>query len=136
MRSGGLLPEQGSPTSQRLPSSLQNEARDLVKNGITPAEYGKALTILLRRGSEPDKAGMRLDEVRLWFWIAITALVTLTILLSFTATTAFEIGKGKRSVAWQKWHGNLLTEWLPAFIIMGIVASIIGAFIHDRLQGK
>jgi hypothetical protein len=113
--------------------SLQDEARDLVKKGITPAEYGKALTILLRRGSEPDKADLGLDEVPLWFWAAMALILTLAGLLSFTATTAFEIGKGKRSVAWQKWHGNLLRKWVPG-IIIPIALSIIAAIIYEHYR--
>jgi hypothetical protein len=93
--------------------SLRDEARDLVQKGITPAEHDKALTILLRRGYEPERADMGLDEVPFWFWVVIAVWGTLTILLSMTATTAFEVGKGKRTVRWQKWHGNLLRKWVP-----------------------
>ena len=113
--------------------SLRDEAHELIKKGITPEEHGKALEILLRRGVEPDTAETGLDEIPLWFWLAMTLILSLACLLSFTATTAFEIGKGKRSVDWQKWHGNLLRNWVPGLIIpiaLGIIASII--FEHYR----
>jgi hypothetical protein len=115
--------------------SHEVEARELVQKGITPDDHSKALTILLRRGYEYDNADMRMDKVPFWFWGAIATLVIPTILFTITATTAFEIGRGKRSVAWQKWYGNLLTKGVPGFIIMGVLASTIGSFIYDKLRG-
>jgi hypothetical protein len=114
--------------------SLGDDARELVEHGITTAEHSKALTILLRRGYEPDGPERSLGELPFWIWVVLAMLAIPTILLCITSSTAFEIGLGKRSVRWQKWHGNVLRKWMPGFIIMGVVASVVAAMIYERMR--
>jgi hypothetical protein len=118
--------------SQSEPS-LQQEATELLKDGITPTEYGKALTLLLRKEYKTTKeAGF--DEVPFWLWIVIVVFTICAVLLMITATTAFAIGRGNQSVRWQKWYGYMLGTWVPGFLISGVLASVVAAIISDRLR--
>jgi len=113
----------------------REEVSTLIAKGVKTEDHGRALELLLEKSVDPH--GSR-QEIRMpnWFFVVggIAALVSL--LLSFGARTAFQIGKGAASVRWQKQYHSFLRKSVPAFLILGVLASILGSFAFDFLRPK
>jgi hypothetical protein len=110
------------------------EVRELVAKGVKPEDHGRALKLLLEQAADPSNAG---DLIRLprWFYVATVATSVVAILLmAYPARTAFEIGKGAASVQRQKWYDSFLRKAIPGFLIMGVIASMLGSFAFDLLR--
>ena len=121
--------------SRRGGESWAEEAKDVLEKKMTPELQGRALQLLLRKevyGRDPE------IEVSFPYWVrcSIVMILIATLLLVIQATTAFEIGKGKTSVKWQKWYAGILRRILPAFLLMGVVASALGSYVFEYLRTK
>ncbi len=121
-------------------NTWKDEVRKLVAKGVKPEDYGRALELLLWQS-----AGLHNDAVRLiapaWFVVAAITLVIIVgvwaiLLLAVPARTAFEIGKGATSVRRQKWYDSLLRKTIPGFLIMGVLASIVGTVVLELFRSK
>jgi hypothetical protein len=116
------------------PPSWRDDARELVKKGVAPEDHGRALQILLRKEFEGN--GEIFTVVPIWYKFSLIALVIIGILLCVQATTAFDLGKGKASVRWQKWYGGFLRKTIPAFLFVGVAAAVVGSYAYESPAGS
>jgi hypothetical protein len=116
-------------------NSWRDEVRELVAKGVKPEDHGRALELLLRKSAdlaiEPSAI-----QAPLWFSIAAVIMVIVASLLSFPARTAFEIGNGAGSVRRQQRYDRFLRKIIPTFLIMGVLASVLGSFAFEYLRPK
>ena len=66
-----------------------------------------------------------------WFVTGAVILASFATLLTIKARTAFEIGRGAASVKRQKQYDRFLRIFIPAFLTMGVLASILGSAIFE-----
>ena len=116
-------------------NALKDEARKLVIKGVKPEDYGRALEILLQQSVRPP-GGDDLIILPTWYYAATSAMIVVVLLLSFGARTAFEIGKGATIVRRQKRYDTFLRRSIPAFLIMGALASIVGTIALELVRSK
>jgi hypothetical protein len=116
-------------------NTLGQAVRDLVARGVKPADYGQALELLLRLSPEYPKQYGTLYFPAWLVGVAITMALIAT-LLSFQARPAFEIGSGAASVLRQKRYDWFLRKGIPAFFILGVLASALGSFVFEALRVK
>jgi hypothetical protein len=114
-------------------STWKDEVRELLTNGVKPDDQGRALELLLQK-----EAGLTLERTTLklptWFLICAALCAGFAILLSFKARTAFEIGRGVASVKHQKLYDRFLRIAIPAFLVMGVLASAIGSWLFEFVR--
>jgi hypothetical protein len=113
----------------------REKVRTLIAKGVKPEDHGRALELLLRKSADLP-ADRQLVYPAPWFLVAAVTAAVVAILLSFGARTAFELGKGAASVRWQKLYENFLRKSIPAFLILGVLASMLGSFVLDFLRSK
>lgn len=116
-------------------NTLSEAVRDLVAKGVKPEDYGRALELLLRMSPEYPK---QFGTLHLPAWLVSVGITMgmIATLLSFQARTAFEIGMGAASVLRQKRYDWFLRKAIPAFFILGVLASAIGSFVFETLWPK
>jgi hypothetical protein len=128
-----LVTQSGSATS--VGPSWRTDARDLVNKDIKPDDHGKALTILLRSALDPREPK---DVMPVPFWliaVGVTIFIT-ALLLSYPASTVFEIGSGRGRVRRQKAYAYFLRRSIPAFLIFGVLASFFGTAVFELIRGQ
>jgi hypothetical protein len=113
----------------------REEVGKLIAKGVKTEDHGRALELLLRKSADLP-TDRQLIYPPTWFLVATVTAAVVTLLLSFGARTAFEIGKGTASVRWQKRYDSFLRRSVPAFLILGVLASILGSFAFDFLRSK
>ncbi|MGA2254163.1 MAG: hypothetical protein ABSG53_05830 [Thermoguttaceae bacterium] len=108
----------------------------MLEKGVKPEDHGRALELILRRQKVAFPGAN--DKITLPTWLLAVAVSTAIVatLLSVSARTAFEIGKGATSVRWQKRYDGFLRKIIPSFLILGVLASALGSFAYDLLRSK
>ena len=114
-------------------STWKDEVRELLANGVKPDNRGRALELLLQKAASLPKDGEKLN-LPTWFVIGAVILAGCATLLTFKARTVFEIGKGVASVKRQKQYDRFLRISIPVFLIMGVLASILGSAIFEFIR--
>ena len=116
-------------------NTVKDKIRELVAKGVKPEDQGRALELLLRQSAGIPNAGEAII-LPTWFYVGVAVVVVAAVFLCYPAHTAFEIGKGVASVRRQKSYDSFLSKKLPAFLIMGVLASILGSFAFGLLRSK
>ena len=111
-------------------STWKDQVRELLANGVEPDNQGRALELLLQKAASSPKDGEKLN-LPTWFVTGAVILASFAALLTIKARTAFEIGRGAASVKRQKRYDRFLRKLIPAFLIMGVLASILGSVIFE-----
>ena len=116
-------------------NTWRNEVDELLSAGVGVENHSRALELLLQKAAGLDQ---RLGTLHLpvWFGVVAVTLAVVATLLSIPAHTAFEIGKGTASVRRQKRYDWFLRKALPTFLIMGVLASVVGTYAVDFLRAK
>jgi hypothetical protein len=106
----------------------------LVKKGVTPADENRALELLLQKeiGGTDNEGKL---EASWWLKSILLTIISILIFLSLRASTVFEIGKGKARARLQQWYDGFLRKTIPAFLIMGVVASALGNMVYEYFRG-
>ena len=111
-------------------STWKDEVREILANGVKSDNQGRALELLLQKAASLPKDGEKLN-LPTWFVIGAAILAVFATLLTIKARTAFEIGRGVASVKRQKQYDRFLRIFIPAFLTMGVLASILGSAIFE-----
>jgi hypothetical protein len=127
----GLFTICGMLTRPREGSSWRHDAKELLDKGIRPEDHGRALEMLIRKELSAQEVQTNFPA---WLLVALVTIALMALLLSVPAFTAFNIASGKRSVRIQQRYDRFLRTLLPAFLFMGVLASLVSAFIYDFLK--
>jgi len=111
-------------------STWKDQVRELLANGVEPDNQGRALELLLQKVASRPEEGAKLN-LPTWFVIGAAILAVFATLFTIKARTAFEIGRGAASVKRQKQYDRFLRIFIPAFLTMGVLASILGSAIFE-----
>ena len=114
-------------------STWKDEVRELLANGVNPDNQGRALELLLQKVASRPEEGAKLN-LPTWFVIGAAILAVFATLFTIKARTAFEIGRGAASVYRQKQYDRFLRKIVPAFLIMGVSASILGSVFFEFMR--
>jgi hypothetical protein len=115
-------------------NSWRTEARELVAKGLKPEDHSRALELLLRYSAGLD-TDVEFSQIPAWYKVTFVTAMVVAMLLSFGGDTAFEIGRGAARVRRQKVHSAFLRRTL-AFLIYGVMASILGSFAFNYIWPK
>jgi hypothetical protein len=121
--------------SVSMKDPLRDEINTLIAKGVKAEDQGRALELRLRKSADLP-ADRQSFYPPIWFFAAAATMFAVTLLLSFGARTAFEIGKGAASVRWQKRYDGFLRKIIPSFLVLGVLASALGSFVYDLLRSK
>jgi hypothetical protein len=121
--------------SVSMKDPLSDEINTLIAKGVKAEDQGRALELLLRKAVDRP-ADRQLFYPPIWFYAVAITMFVVTLLLSFGARTAFEIGKGTASVRRQKKYDGFLRRVIPSFLILGVLASALGSFVYDVFRSK
>jgi hypothetical protein len=113
----------------------KEEVSTLIAKGVKSEDHGRALELLLRKSANFPGDRQLIDPPN-WLLAAVYTALGVTLLFALGARTAFEIGKGTASVRWQKQYDRFLRRSIPAFLILGVLASMLGSFAFDFLRSK
>jgi len=87
--------------------------------------------LLQKAATQPGSDKLNLPT---WFVIGAAILAVFATLFTIKARTAFEIGRGAASVYRQKQYDRFLRKIVPAFLIMGVSASILGSVFFEFMR--
>ncbi len=116
-------------------NTWNNEVRDLLAGGVRREDQTRVLELLLQKAAGLDQ-WRGTTHWAVWLYVVTLTLVVMATLFSITAHTAFEIGKGKASVRRQRRYDWFLRKAIPTFLIMGVLASVLGSFVFEFLRSK
>lgn len=119
----------------RINSPWMEEVRNFVAKGVKPDDYGRALELLLQHVAGVSDQSQVIG-MPIWWYVAAVTTAIVASLLSIQARTAFEIGKGVKSIRRQKWYNGFLRKSIVGFLIMGVLASALGSMVFDLLRSK
>jgi hypothetical protein len=113
----------------------REEVNTLIAKGVKTEDHGRALELLLRKLADLP-ADRQMFYPPTWFLVTAATAAVVALMLSFGARTAFDIGKGMASVRRQKRYLRFLQKSVPTFLILGVLASMLGSFAFDFLRSK
>ena len=116
-------------------NTWNTEVRQLLAAGVRVEDQSRVLELLLQKAAGLDQSRGTIHWP-VWFVVVTVILAIVASLFSIRAHTAFEIGRGVAIVRRQRRYDWFLRKAIPTFLIMGVLASILGSFAFEFLWPK
>ena len=105
----------------------------MLATGVHDADQSRVLELLLQNAAHLDSQGAVL-QVPHWYWPLVGAVFLVSLLLCYPARTVFAIGKGNDGVRRQEGYDRFLRKLIPAFLFLGVLASVLGSFVFEYFR--
>jgi len=131
-----LIISWGSKEQYPVLARVKSEAYSLLNNGLTPEEIPKAVEYILglQAGYYEQNS---ITKIATWaICCSIVILILSILIIIFRPKTCIAIGQGINSLRRQRKWIKFINVFLPSFIILGILASIIGNWLFLALGVK
>lgn len=134
------LQDKPDTTAHGKAFELRHEAQSIIEGGVSSENEHRAIELLLQIELYGERLPVTPAVVlkdRTFFTSVPVTLISLLApftILCFPPKTTIGMGKGRDKINRTRLWLRILSVWLPSFLVMGVLASIVGSIVLSRFS--